>query len=169
MTERVYIGMGANLGDPPAQLAAAQRALDEAPGTRVVARSALYRTEPWGAKASDAGEPEFWNAVVAVETALAPEELLAVCAAIERSMGRRDPREGPRAMDLDLLLWGARVMRTPQLTLPHPRLRERRFVLAPLAEVAPDARHPEDGRTMRELLAACTDAGRVEKQTCSSR
>lgn len=115
--------------------------------------ASLYRS----AAVSPVPQPDYLNTVAVGHTSLEPEAVLAVCKALERAAGRRrrpqDPRFGPRPLDVDLLLWGDRVSDRPELTLPHPRLRERRFVLEPLAEIAPDLAVPPDGVTVRELLA----------------
>jgi len=133
MTATAYIAIGANLGDAQAAVREAIAALDAIPGTRVAARSSLYRTAP-----VDAQGPDFINAVVAVETALAPLALLEQLQRIEQAAGRERPyRNAPRTLDLDLLSHGAAQMATPALTLPHPRMNERAFVLVPLAEIAP--------------------------------
>jgi len=127
---RAYIGLGANLGDPIATLRAARRALD-AHG-RVSATSSLYRTPAWGVT----DQPPFVNAALSLETALAPLDLLAALKAIETSLGRVATfRWGPRAIDLDILVYGDVRLDDPRLTIPHPRLAERAFVLVPLAEI----------------------------------
>lgn len=147
------IGLGANLGDPVAQLRAAIVAIGTLPQTRVLAVSSFYRTAPVGFLA----QPEFVNAAVAVDTALAPRALLDGLTAIERAAGRaRTFKDAPRRIDLDILLYDERVVDEPGLAIPHPRLHERAFALAPLVDVAPDAVVPGRGRAA-ELLAQCAD------------
>lgn len=133
--EQVYIGLGSNLADPGAQVERASRALADLPKTRLVQRSRLYRSAPWGR----ADQPEFVNAVVALQTELTPRELLEALLAVERAAGRaRDAtRWGPRVLDLDILVFGDRLIDEPGLHVPHPHLHERAFVLLPLAEIAP--------------------------------
>lgn len=129
-----FVAIGANLGDAQATVRQAMADLAGLPHSRVSARSSLYRSAP-----VDATGPDFINAVVAVETALAPEALLAALQQLELRAGRERPyRNAPRTLDLDLLRHGDTVMHSETLTLPHPRLHERAFVLLPLAEVAPD-------------------------------
>jgi len=155
---RAFLGLGSNLGDREAALSAARRGL-EARGVRIVRESALYETEPVG------GPPQgaFLNAVWEAETALTPEEVLAACLTVEREQGRvRDVKDGPRILDIDVLLYGDLRRDSPGLTIPHPRLAERRFVLVPLAEIAPEARHPVTGRTAAEMLARTSDRSAVE-------
>lgn len=149
---RAYVGLGANLGDREATLREAVRLLGEVPGIEVLAVSTFLETEPWGV----ADQPWFLNGAAELETSLAPRELLAVLLDVERRLGRvRDAglqRWGPRLVDLDLLVHGAVVLDEPGLQVPHPRLRERRFALAPLAELAPGLEIPGQGR-IRDLLA----------------
>lgn len=146
---RVHIGFGGNLGDVETNLRRALEAVSHLAKTRVVRISSLYRTAPVGVE----DQPDFVNGVLEVETDLDPQDLLRALLEIERSLGRtRGARWGPRTVDLDLLLWEDRVMHTAALDLPHPRMHERGFVLVPLAEIAPRARHPELGKEVRELL-----------------
>jgi 2-amino-4-hydroxy-6-hydroxymethyldihydropteridine diphosphokinase len=155
----VFIGLGSNLGDRRALLARGLASLAEA-GFGVTRESSLYLTEPVDAP------PQGWfvNAVAAGRTSLTPEELLGACLEVERSLGReRTVHHGPRTLDLDILIYGDERREGPGLTLPHPRLHERRFVLAPLCELAPDLRHPRLGLTIRELLERCPDRSRVAK------
>lgn len=130
-----YLALGSNIGDKVGHLRQAMQAIAALPGTRITARSSVYRTPPWGKTDQD----WFANAVIAVETTLAPEPLLAACLAVERELGRvRRERWGPRVIDIDVLLHGDHAWASPSLTLPHPAMTERAFVLVPLAEIAPD-------------------------------
>ena len=146
---RAYVGLGSNLGDREATLLAALELLGRS--VRVVAVSSVRETEPWG----DPNQPLYLNAVAAVETQLSPRGLLDVLLAVERELGRERSgrRYGPRTIDLDLLVHGDEVLDEPGLTVPHPRLHERRFVLEPLAELAPGLVVPGRG-AVGELLAA---------------
>ena len=148
--ECVYIGLGANLGDRAATLDAAIGKLDELAGTRVLRRSDLYESAAVGLTQ----QPDFLNCVAELASELEPRALLAQLQAIEELLGRvRRFRNAPRTCDLDLLLYGDRVIDQAGLQVPHPRLGERRFVLEPLAELAPGLRLP-DGRVVSDLLAA---------------
>lgn len=148
-----FIGLGANLGRPEDQVRRAIAALAELPGTRLVAASSLYRSAPVGV----GEQPDFVNAVVRVQTGLAARALLDELLAIEARFGRERKFPGaPRTLDLDLLLYGDRVIEEAGLVVPHPRMHERAFVLAPLVEIAPDAVIPGRGRAA-ELLARCKD------------
>jgi 2-amino-4-hydroxy-6-hydroxymethyldihydropteridine diphosphokinase len=151
-----FIALGANLGDRLATLQEATRRLREI--GPVEAESSVYETEPVGFLE----QPRFLNAVVQARTALPPEDIVRRLLAIESAMGRtRSFRNAPRTIDLDLLLLGDETRDEPGVTLPHPRLQERAFVLAPLAEIAPEARVPGLGRTAAELLAALDPAARA--------
>lgn len=146
---RAYIGLGANLGDARATLAAACDELAALPETTFQRRSGWYRSAP-----VDAAGPDFVNAVAAIDTALDPRGLLKQLQRIEHSHGRDRPyRHAPRTLDLDLLLYGHLVLADAELTVPHPRLHTRAFVLQPLAEIAPALDVPGHG-IVRELLAA---------------
>lgn len=141
---RVYLGLGGNLGDVPATLQQALVEIDRLPQTRVVQCSRSYRTPAWGMTE----QPDFINAVVELHTALAARTLLEGLQAIERRLGRdrtTDVRWGPRTLDLDVLLYGDSVMDEPGLTVPHPRMHVRAFVLLPLADIAPDLVLPGHG------------------------
>ena len=134
-----YLALGANLGDPVATLAAAFTALEQLPASTLLRRSSLYRTAPIGLTA----QPDFINAAASLSTTLMPHDLLQALQAIEQDFGRRrDIHNGPRTLDLDLLLYDAREIASPQLSVPHPRLHLRAFVLQPLAEIAPDLSIP---------------------------
>ena len=137
------IGLGSNLDDPIRQVRSAISRLDSMEGTRVVARSSLYRSAPFG----PVEQPDFVNAAVTVETRLAPRQLLAALQAIESDLGR-EPAErwGPRRIDLDLLVYGDAVIDEQGLKIPHPGIAERNFVLLPLGEIAPDLFVPGLGR-----------------------
>jgi len=146
---RAYVGIGANLGDPAGQVRDAAAALGRLPGTSLAACSSLYRTAPVGY----ADQPEFINAVAALDTALAPDALLTELQALESSAGRsRSFANAPRTLDLDVLLYDDLQVETDTLTLPHPRMHERAFVLAPLVEIAPEVRIPGRGAA-RDWLA----------------
>ena len=146
----VYIGLGSNLGDRRRNLEAALEALRAHPQITVSAVSSFLETDPVG---GPPGQGKFLNAAAEIETDLAPEALLEELKRIERALGRKaGPRWGPRPMDLDILLYGEEVLETEALVIPHPRLRERLFVLAPLAEIAPTARDPVTGLSVRDLL-----------------
>ncbi|QZA33087.1 2-amino-4-hydroxy-6-hydroxymethyldihydropteridine diphosphokinase [Hydrogenibacillus sp. N12] len=142
-----YIGLGANVGDRKAALDRARAALRAAYGR--IRCSSIYETAPL----YDVDQPPFWNQVVAVPAAEAPPAMLERLLRIEAGLGRvRTRPNGPRTIDLDLLLWGDAVIETASLTVPHPRLLERAFALVPLVELAPDLVHPKTGRPLREAL-----------------
>lgn len=156
-----YIGLGSNLDDPQSQVTRAFTALGEIADTRLVLRSSLYRSSPMGPQ----DQPDFINAVAALLTQLSPEALLAELQRIERAQGRQRSGErwGPRSLDLDLLGFGWETRATADLTLPHPRIAERNFVLLPLTEIAPELSLP--GLTnVRELGRLVSDnKPRIEK------
>jgi 2-amino-4-hydroxy-6-hydroxymethyldihydropteridine diphosphokinase len=147
--KRAYLSLGSNLGDRAANLRAALRHL-ESYKLRIVRLSALLET-----KALDlADQPDFLNVAVEIDTELFPLQLLRLIARIENAMGRqRRVPKGPRVIDIDILLYGNFVVHTPKLAIPHPRMTERRFVMEPMVELAPDLRHPVSKKTMREILA----------------
>jgi 2-amino-4-hydroxy-6-hydroxymethyldihydropteridine diphosphokinase len=149
---RAYVGLGANLGDREATIRRAVELLGTEPGIEVVAVSTLRETEPVGY----ADQPTFVNGAAALETNLSPRALLDRLLAVEQELGRVrgvGPRFGPRTIDLDLLLYGAEVLDEAGLTVPHPRLTERRFALEPLYELDPELSLP-DGRGVRDLLGS---------------
>lgn len=153
MSTRAYVGVGSNLDDPAAHVREAMTALDQLPLTRVVRRASLYRSAPVG----KLDQPDFINSVAALDTQLAPEPLLDALLAVEARHGRvRGERNAPRTLDLDLLLYGTQRMHDAHLTLPHPRMHERAFVLLPLAEIDPDALIPGHG-SVRTLLPQVAD------------
>jgi 2-amino-4-hydroxy-6-hydroxymethyldihydropteridine diphosphokinase len=153
---RAYIGLGANLGDREKSLREAVERLAAEAGIDVVAVSSFRETDPVGY----AEQPPFLNGAVALETELAPRELLARLLTIERALGRErgGPRYGPRTIDLDLLLYGDETVDEPGLSVPHPRLAERRFALEPLVELDPDLALP-DGRRVRDLVGDAHEPG----------
>jgi 2-amino-4-hydroxy-6-hydroxymethyldihydropteridine diphosphokinase len=149
----VYIALGSNLGDRAENLRQARDKM-QSPHLKVTRASSLYETAPQGML----DQPWFLNQVVEAETTLFPRQLLARLQAIEKDMGRqRLIANGPRIIDLDILLFGSLLTHAAGLEIPHPRMTERRFVLEPLAELAPALRHPRTGQTMRELLAKTLD------------
>jgi 2-amino-4-hydroxy-6-hydroxymethyldihydropteridine diphosphokinase len=154
----VYLSLGSNLGNREGHLRQAIERLDRT-GARVVRRSSIYETEPRDLRE----QPWFLNQVVESETALFPIQLLSAIQKIERELGRkRVTPKGPRTIDIDILLYGNFTIRTNALEIPHPRMLERRFVLEPLAEIAPDLRHPVSRKTIRDLLASV--AGQIVKR-----
>ena len=155
MSHRAFIALGSNLQDPAAQVNSALREIAELPGTRLLRHSSLYRTAPVGYD----NQPDFINAAAEVSTTLQPLALLRALLALEARHGRERPfANAPRVLDLDLLIYDGQVMQTPELTLPHPRLHERGFVLFPLAENAPDLEIPGKGG-VSDLVRACQDQG----------
>ncbi len=155
--ERVYIGLGSNLAEPLRQLQAALAAIAELPHSQLVTTSSCYASDPLGPP----DQPRYVNAVAALDTELAPLELLDALQRIEQEQGRvrRAERWGPRTLDLDILLFGNRLMSEERLTVPHYHLPARAIVLYPLAEIAPTDLQLPDGRSLEQLLAACPFEG----------
>ena len=150
----IYLSLGSNLDDRYAALQAALAAFP--PAVTVLAESPIYETPPWGVT----DQPAFLNMVVRAETHLTPLALLALLKRLEAQLGRLPSiRYGPRKIDLDILFYDELILDTPELTIPHPRLHERAFVLVPLADLAPSLVHPVLGRSIRDLLAAVNTKG----------
>ncbi|OZY63851.1 2-amino-4-hydroxy-6-hydroxymethyldihydropteridine diphosphokinase [Pseudomonas fragi] len=153
--ERVYIGMGSNLADPADQLRSAVQALAQLPDSRLIGVSAFYQSD-----SLLPGQPRYTNAVAAIDSSLAPLDLLDALQAIELDQGReRQERWGPRTLDLDILLFGDRLIDEPSLKVPHYHMHARPFVLYPLAELAPASLKLSDGRTLAQLLDDCPFIG----------
>lgn len=153
MTARAFLSLGSNLGNRRSTLEAALAALEGSGAVHIVRRSALYETAPVG----KTDQPRFLNLAAEVETDLTPEDLLVLCQSVERDLGRvRRERWGPRTVDIDLLLYDGRTVSGPALTIPHPEMTRRRFVLEPLLEIAPDAALP-DGRPLAAFLPSVAD------------
>ena len=152
--KRIYLSLGSNIGDREGHLRKAVERL-ASQDVRVLHASRIYETEPVDYK----DQAWFLNQVVEAETALFPLQLLTRTTRVEREMGRvRTVRKGPRTIDIDILFYAAAIMETARLEIPHPRVAERRFVLAPLAELAPDLRHPVTHRTVRQMLESAPPA-----------
>ena len=153
--ERIYIGMGSNLADPAEQLRSAIQALAQLPDSRFAGVSAYYQSD-----SLLPGQPRYTNAVAAIDSELEPLDLLDALQAIEIDQGReRHERWGPRTLDLDILLFGDRLIDTPRLKVPHYHMQARPFVLYPLAELAPATLTLADGRSLAQLLAECPFVG----------
>lgn len=160
MPKVAYLSLGSNVGDREAQLRDAQARL--ASIGRVTATSSLYETEP----VEFTQQPWFLNCVVALEAGSTPQRLMAAILRIEQEMGRRRmQKKGPRSIDIDILLFDESVLESKELTIPHPAMHQRRFVLEPLAEIAPDLIHPVFQKTIRELLDALPEGQVVRKLT----
>ncbi|MGO9863729.1 MAG: 2-amino-4-hydroxy-6-hydroxymethyldihydropteridine diphosphokinase [Terriglobales bacterium] len=158
MPDTAYLSLGSNLGDRAANLREAVKQLEVA--GQLLAVSAWYETQPVDVP----DQPWFLNCVVAIETEKTPRELLALALQLEAAMGRLHMREkGPRKIDIDVVLFADRIVDEKDLKIPHPAMHQRRFVLEPLVEIAPEARHPAFGKTARELLAALPAGQRVRR------
>lgn len=152
--ERVYVSLGGNLGEPVRSMGAALRMLDADASIEIIAVSSLYRTPPWG----KTDQPDFLNAAAELDTVLSPRALLDTCLDAERRLKRvREERWGPRLIDIDILVFGDRNVREDGLEIPHPRMLERAFVLAPLAEIAPD--FMMDGSSLADWLSRANTEG----------
>lgn len=159
---RVHLSLGSNLGDREVNVQKALEALKAVAGVAVIAVSHYYETEPVGV----AEQPDFLNVAAEIETELAPLELLNTVKEIEARLGRTPSEHwGPRVIDIDIILWGNQVITTEPLTAPHKEFRKRAFVLAPLAEIAPEAVDPVTGKTVTELLRSPEAQGRVVRLT----
>jgi len=159
-TYSVFLGLGSNLGDRHRYLQRAADELKRLKGVKVVWTSSIYETEPYGNKE----QGKFLNACAELETSLQPRELFDAVKEIERVIGRTPSEHwGPREIDIDVLVYDGLVFEDDQVIVPHPELSERRFVLVPLREIAPDLVHPVNGMTVEELAAGCADNGRVVK------
>ena len=152
------IGIGSNLGDKVENCREAIERIAAAPGNELMARSSFYRTEPWGMEDQD----WFVNAAIRIETVFDPQGLLQFLRSVEKGLRKEKARQwGPRNIDLDILLVNEDIIRTPELTVPHPFLHERRFVLVPLEEVCPDLMHPVFRCPVKELLRRTEDRKEV--------
>ncbi|MDO3377930.1 2-amino-4-hydroxy-6-hydroxymethyldihydropteridine diphosphokinase [Geoalkalibacter halelectricus] len=159
--QSIFLALGANLGEREEHLRQARALLQRAEGVTILAWSPLYETDPVG---GPEGQGPYLNAVLAGTTSLAPADLLRLCQEVEAACGRvREQAWGPRTLDIDLLIYGDLVLEAPDLILPHPRLHERRFVLEPLCDLAPDLIHPLLKKSMRRLLADFDQAQRVSR------
>jgi 2-amino-4-hydroxy-6-hydroxymethyldihydropteridine diphosphokinase len=160
MPNVAYLSLGSNVGEREEQLREAMSRLGAV--GRVVAGSSFYETEP----IEFTQQPWFLNCAIALETSQTPEKLMATILRIEEKMGRRRvQKKGPRTIDIDILLFGDSIIDSPELTIPHPAMHQRRFVLEPLAEISPDVRHPAFKKTIRELLDALPVGQAVRRTT----
>lgn len=158
---KTFLSLGSNLGDREGFIDKAKALIAQriAP---IEDSSSIYETEPWG----DTNQGYFLNQIIRINTDVKPELLLLTILEIERSLGRiRNRRNGPRSIDIDILLIGNRIINSPDLIIPHPRMIDRKFVLIPLVEIAKEIKHPTFNKSMKELLSQCKDISYVKKQT----
>lgn len=154
MNNGIFLSLGTNLGDRNQHLATA-RTWIEAKAGKIIKESAVYQTAAWG----KTDQPDFYNQVIEIESILSPEDLLRTTLGIEADMGRiRTEVWGARTIDIDILLYSDIIVEREHLSIPHPRMNNRKFTLIPLAEIAPEVIHPVAKKTIRELLAICTDS-----------
>jgi len=159
VNDSIFILLGSNLGDRQANLNHARQEISRHIG-RIITTSSLYKTAAWG----NTNQPDFYNQVIEMSSTLTPEKLLDGILEIEKSLGRkREAKWGPRVIDIDILLWGALLVKSSHLTIPHPEIPNRRFTLLPLNEIAPEFLHPGEKKTIRELLEVCADSLEVIK------
>lgn len=159
---KLYILLGGNLGDKRKVFSEARAKLSQQFGT-ITKQSAIYETEPWGFESDDL----FWNQVIEIETSLSPEEVLLQTQQIEHELGRirKANQYDSRIIDIDILFFGDQVIQTENLVVPHPRIQERKFALVPICEIAPELVHPVFLKSIKKILAECTDPLKVEKVT----
>jgi len=161
LAAKVYLGIGSNLGDRAENIRKALASLDKTDGITVKTVSSCYETEPVGPVTD---QDDFYNIAMEIETTLGPGELLARVNWVEQRLGRvREERWGPRTIDIDILLWEDMVVDEGGLTIPHPEMERRAFVLTPLAEIAPKAVHPTAGESIAELASQLDDRHRVRR------
>lgn len=159
MNNSIFILLGSNLGDRDSNLRYAQQEISRSIG-EIVTVSSIYKTAAWG----KTEQPDFYNQVLEITSTLTPEKMLSGILEIEKKAGRvRDTKWGPRIIDIDILFYKDVVISTETLTVPHPRIPDRKFTLLPLSEIAGDLKHPVTGKTISDLLAACTDVLLVER------
>lgn len=158
----VYLGIGSNIGAPAENVKTAMFNIMAEEGILALGIGSVYETEPQGVK----DQPWFVNTAIAVETELAPEELLLRLKKVEENMGRQPgEKDGPRLIDIDIVFYGDIIMETPELAIPHPLAGTRRFVLAPIVDISPDLPHPTLGKTVSQLLAELPEEGQVIRKT----